>query len=68
MGLALIKQYEEDFDVSKFKDDYHDELLKIIQAKAKGKRPTIKKLVPHKTKNDDLYDQLMESLRTKKGA
>jgi DNA end-binding protein Ku len=68
MGLALIKQYEEDFDVSKFKDDYHEELLKIIQAKAKGKRPTIKKLVPHKTKNDDLYDQLMESLKTKKGA
>jgi len=68
MGLALIKQYEEDFDVSKFKDDYHDELLKIIQAKAKGKRPTIKKLVPHKTKNDDLYEQLMESLKTKKGA
>src|ERR1700754_31464 len=40
MGLALIKQYEEKFDVSKFKDDYHDELLKIIEAKAKGKRPT----------------------------
>jgi len=68
MGLALIKQYEEDFDVSKFKDDYHEELLKIIHAKAKGKRPTIKKLVPHKTKSDDLYDQLMESLKTKKGA
>ncbi len=68
MGLALIKQYQEDFDVSKFKDDYHEELLKIIQAKAKGKRPTIKKLVPHKTKNDDLYEQLMESLKTKKGA
>ncbi|MFI5161507.1 MAG: Ku protein [Sphingobacteriales bacterium] len=68
MGMALIKQYEEDFDVSKFKDDYHEELLKIIHAKAKGKRPTIKKLVPHKTKNDDLYDQLMESLKTKKGA
>ena len=68
MGLALIKQYQEDFDVSKFKDDYHEELLKIIHAKAKGKRPTIKKLVPHKPKNDDLYDQLMESLKTKKGA
>ena len=54
MGLALIKQYEEKFDVSKFKDDYHNELLKIIEAKAKGKRPTIKKLKPHTTKNDDL--------------
>src|ERR1700744_4179972 len=61
MGVALIKQYEEKFDVSKFKDDYHQELLKIIEAKAKGKRPTIKKLKPHKTTNNDLYDQLMQS-------
>ena len=68
VGLALIKQYEEKFDVSKFKDDYHEELLKIIEAKAKGKRPTIKKLKPHKTTNDDLYDQLMQSLNTRKGA
>jgi DNA end-binding protein Ku len=68
MGLALIKQYEEKFDVSKFHDDYHEELLKIIQAKAKGKRPTIKKLKPHTTKNNDLYEQLMQSLNTKKGA
>ena len=68
VGLALINQYAEDFDVSKFKDEYNDELLKIIKAKAKGKRPTIKKLKPHKTKSNDLYDQLMESLKTKKGA
>jgi DNA end-binding protein Ku len=65
VGMALIKQYEEKFDVSKFHDDYHEELLKIIQAKAKGKRPTIKKLKPHTTKNDDLYDQLMQSLNRK---
>jgi DNA end-binding protein Ku len=68
VGMALIKQYEEKFDVTKFHDDYHNELMKIIQAKAKGKRPTIKKLKPQKTKNDDLYDQLMQSLNTKKGA
>jgi len=68
VGLALINQYAEDFDVSKFKDDYHEELLKIIQAKAKGKRPTIKKLKPHTTTSDDLYGQLMQSLKTKKGA
>ena len=68
VGMALIKQYAEDFDVSKFKDEYNDELLKIIHAKAKGKRPTIKKLKPHKTASNDLYDQLMQSLNTKKGA
>lgn len=68
VGLALVNQYAEDFDVSKFKDEYNDELLKIIKAKAKGKRPTIKKLKPRVTKSDDLYEQLMSSLKTKKGA
>jgi DNA end-binding protein Ku len=68
MGLALINQYAEDFDLSKFKDEYNSELLKIIQAKAKGKRPTIKKLKPHKAAGDDLYEQLMQSLNNKKGA
>jgi len=33
MGLTLINQYAEDFDVSKFKDEYNDELLRIIEAK-----------------------------------
>jgi DNA end-binding protein Ku len=68
VGLALINQYAEKFDVTKYKDDYHEELLKIIHAKAKGKHPTIKKLKPHKTKSTDLYAQLMESLSAKKGA
>lgn len=68
VGLALIDQYFEKFDVSKFKDEYHTELLKIIEAKAKGKRPTIKKLKPQKAKSDDLYDQLMQSLSVKKRA
>lgn len=68
MGLALINQYAEPLDLSKYKDEYHTELLKIIEAKAKGKRPTIKKLKPKATKSDDLYDQLMSSLSAKKGA
>ena len=68
MGLALINQYAEPLDLSKYKDEYHNELLKIIEAKAKGKRPTIKKLKPRAAKSDDLYDQLMNSLSAKKGA
>ncbi|MXV15325.1 non-homologous end joining protein Ku [Hufsiella ginkgonis] len=62
MGLALINQYSSRFDINKFKDTYHAELLKIIKAKAKGKRPTIKKLKPKKDVGDDLYEQLMQSL------
>lgn len=68
MGLALVNQYAEKFDVSKYKDEYYSKLLKLIEAKAKGKRPTIKKLKPHKTKEDDLYSQLMGSLSSKKRA
>lgn len=68
MGLALINQYTGKFEIEKFKDEYHHELMKIIQAKAKGKRPTIKKLKPQKAAGDDLYDQLMQSLNTRKGA
>lgn len=68
VGLALVNQYAEDFDVSKYEDTYQKKLLKLIEAKAKGKRPTIKKLKPQKAKEDDLYSQLMGSLNAKKGA
>jgi DNA end-binding protein Ku len=68
VGLALIKQYSSAFDLEAFKDEYSNELLKIIKAKAKGKRATVKKMKPQKAVSDDLYDQLMESLGSKKGA
>jgi DNA end-binding protein Ku len=68
VGMALVNQYAEHFDVSKFKDDYNDELLKIITAKSKGKRAVVKKMKPPKATGDDLYEQLMQSLKTKKGA
>ncbi|WP_207425321.1 Ku protein [Pedobacter sp. SYSU D00535] len=69
MGLALINQYSSKFEIEKFKDEYHHELLKIIEAKAKGKRPTIKKLKPKKATDDNLYDMLMQSLdSSRKGA
>ncbi|WP_175636383.1 non-homologous end joining protein Ku [Pedobacter ghigonis] len=68
VGMALIKQYSSAFDLGAFKDEYSEELLKIIKAKAKGKRATVKKMKPQKAASDDLYDQLMESLGSKKGA
>ena len=67
--LALIEQYTGPFNIEKFKDEYTSELMKIIKAKAKGKRPTIKKLKPKKAASDDLLEQLMQSLNTtRKGA
>jgi DNA end-binding protein Ku len=69
VGLALIDQYTGPFDITKFKDEYTNELMNIIKAKAKGKRPTIKKLKPKKATSDDLLEQLMQSLNsTRKGA
>jgi DNA end-binding protein Ku len=67
VGLALIKQYTSPFDIESFKDEYSKELLRIIEAKAKGKRATVKKLKPREDSGDDLYSQLMQSL-SKKGA
>jgi len=67
MGMTLINQYAEKFDVSKFKDEYSSQLLQIIEDKAKGKHATVKKLKPQaKTSGEDLYEKLMQSL--KKGA
>lgn len=68
VGLALISQYTSEFKIDQFKDEYTAELLKIIKAKAKGKRPTIKKMKPKKATGDDLYEQLMQSLNTGKSA
>ncbi|EDM36698.1 hypothetical protein PBAL39_25560 [Pedobacter sp. BAL39] len=62
VGLALIKQYTAPFDISGFHDEYSKDLLKIIRAKAKGKRATVKKLKPREESSDDLYGQLMKSL------
>lgn len=65
VGLALIKQYTTSFNIDAFKNDYSIELLKIIKAKAKGKRATVKKIKPRKAASEDLYEQLMESLNKK---
>ncbi|RZM23971.1 MAG: Ku protein [Pedobacter sp.] len=67
VGLALIKQYTSPFKIDQFKDEYTGELLKIIKAKAKGKRAKVKKLKPREEAGTDLYEQLMQSL-SKKGA
>lgn len=62
VGMALIKQYTAPFNIDSFKNDYSKELLKIIKAKAQGKRATVKKMKPKKASSDDLYEQLLESL------
>jgi len=62
MAVQLVESYTTAFDISNFKDTYHDELLKIIKAKASGKRRTVKKMKVVHTKSTDLFSQLKASL------
>lgn len=68
MAEKLIDQLTEKFDISNFKDEYTDKLLKIIKNKAKGKKAKAPKLkVVHK-QSDDLLDMLKASLEKKKSS
>jgi len=65
MAISLIDQLTAEFDISKFKDTYSAQLMKMIEAKAKGKKikaPTMK--VVH-SRSKDLMEQLKESLDSK---
>lgn len=66
MANKLIEQLTEKFDISSYKDQYTDKLMKIIKDKAKGKKQAIPKLkVVHK-QSDDLMTMLKASLESKK--
>jgi DNA end-binding protein Ku len=68
MAMALIDQLTSKFDVSKFKDTYTAELLKLIHEKAKskgkkGKKTAYPKLKVTHRKSQDLMAQLKASLK-----
>lgn len=66
MAVALIEQLSEKFDISKYKDTYSSELMKLIKAKAKGvklKEPALK--VVH-SNSKDIMEQLKASLNPKR--
>ncbi|MES2543384.1 MAG: Ku protein [Bacteroidota bacterium] len=66
MANKLVEQLTEKFDITGFKDEYTDKLMKIIKDKAKGKKQTAPKLkVVHK-QSDDLMSMLKASLESKK--
>jgi DNA end-binding protein Ku len=67
MAVSLINQLTGKFKIGKYKDEYTAQLLKLIKAKAKGKKSTA---APHlkvvHSKAKDLMAQLKESLKNKK--
>jgi len=62
MALQLIKQHSEPFDISRYKNEYTAELIKIIKQKAKGKHTSIRKINVENTKSADLLSKLKASL------
>ncbi|GGA99007.1 non-homologous end joining protein Ku [Puia dinghuensis] len=68
MAIELIKQLSGPFDISKYRDTYSDQLMKLIKAKAHGKvsKPALR--VVHKAKSTDLLSQLKASLGGKRRA
>lgn len=65
MAIALIDQLSGKFDISKYKDTYADQLMKVINAKAKGKKIAAPTMTVVHSKSKDLMAQLKASLESK---
>jgi len=68
MALTLINQYTEPFNIEKYKDEYASGLLKVIKAKAAGKKGKVRKLNIVHSKTEDLMEQLKASLSKTKAS
>lgn len=66
MAESLIKQRATEFEPEKFKNTYNEDLMKIIEAKAKGKTKKIETKEEVSTKATDLMAQLKASLEAGK--
>jgi len=69
MAVTLIEQMTGKFEPEKYKDEYKQRLMKIINDKAKGKKVTVKKEhAPEETEADQLLESLKASLEALKAA
>jgi DNA end-binding protein Ku len=66
MAVKLIDQLTQEFDITKYKDTYSDNLMKVIKAKAKGKSVPASPLRVAHSRTKDLMSQLKASLETSK--
>ena len=64
MATALISQLTKPFKAEEYRDTYTEKLLKLIEAKAKGKAVPKTMKVVHSTTAVDLMSQLKASLKT----
>lgn len=69
MATTLISQLTKPFKPEQFKDEYSAKLLKVIEAKAKGKTKAFRPMkVVHTTQTQDLMAKLKASLKPTKKA
>lgn len=68
MAISLIDSLTSPFDVTAYKDDYTEKLLKVIKAKAKGKSIPVSPLKVVHSRTQDLMEQLKASLGSKRKA
>jgi DNA end-binding protein Ku len=66
MAIELINRLSGPLDLSKYKDTYTDELMKLIKAKARGHKPAQPALRVVHSRGKDLLSQLKASLQDKK--
>lgn len=66
MAITLIDQLSGKFNIDKYKDTYTAELMKLIEAKAKGRKLATPHLKVVHSKTQDLMEQLKASLGSKK--
>lgn len=62
MAITLIGQYTKPFTIEKFKNEYASTLLKVIKARASGKKGKVTKSKTRPVYTQDLMEQLKASL------
>ena len=68
MALQLINSLSAKWEPEKYTDEYRDNLMRVIQAKLKGKKPRLtERETPQDGKVVDLMERLRASLEGKKG-
>jgi DNA end-binding protein Ku len=68
MALSLVDQLTKEFNIKEYKDSYTAQLMKVIEAKAKGKKLAVPEMKVVHSSAQDLMDQLKASLANKRKA
>jgi DNA end-binding protein Ku len=68
MAITLIEELSGKFDISRYKDTYTAELMKLIKARTKGVKHKAPKLKLVHSRSSDLMGQLKASLKHRKAS